>query len=97
MGEEVDMKVVKRLSVSDKLLLSAIEEISDEIADLQDQMAEKKNHRDDLIRKGMETMTKAAVARAADLSVEQVRNIEAFRYSRESRRRKQRNPGPERD
>lgn len=54
--------------------------------------------RDDLIREGIASdIAKTLLGRAAELDVEQIRNIETFRYSRESRRKKVRNPGPERD
>jgi len=87
-----------RLSVSNRLVLESIQLLSTDIADLQDKVIGLRNNRDDLIREGLEDgMTKVQLARAADLSVEQVRNVEAFRYSRDSRRKQNRNPGPARD
>lgn len=89
---------MKPLSLSQSLKAKAIEEIADKIADLQDEITNLRNQRDDLIRDLVHSeVSQSRVARIADISREQVRNILSYRYSRETRRRKVRNPGPERD
>lgn len=87
----------RKIPLSGQMLLRAIEDASNEIYDHQDEIARLRNHRDDMIREGIESgLTKTSLARAADVSTETIRNIEGFRYTRDSRRRRQRNPGPER-
>lgn len=86
------------LSASDQFLLRAIEEHADEIADHQDKIADLRNQRDDLIRRAIDAgIKKTTISRAADISVEAIRLIEGFRYTRDTRRKPQRNPGPQRD
>lgn len=84
--------------LSDKLLLDGIREVSEKIADLQDEIVGLRESRDDMIRKAIEERVKRVqISRAAGLSAETLRNIEFHRYSRESRRKPVRNPGPARD
>ncbi len=86
------------MAISDDLILQGIADSADRIADLQEKLDSERITRDDQIRDALARgLTKVSVARAADLSVEQIRLIEFNRYSRESRRKKRRNPGPERD
>jgi len=88
----------RQTSLAGQFLLKAIEDISNEIIDKQNELADLRTHRDDLIRDALTegSITRVSIGRAADVSVETIRNIEGFRYSRDSRRNKQRNPGPER-
>jgi|AntRauTorcE11897_2_1112592.scaffolds.fasta_scaffold26074_2 hypothetical protein len=80
------------------LALRAIEEVAEEIDQKQDVILDLKEKRDDMIRDALKAeMPKTVVSRAAGLSVEQIRNIEGYRYSRESRRKKPKKTGPERD
>jgi hypothetical protein len=87
-----------RLTIADKFLLKSIEGDAEQIADLQDAILEVRKARDDHIREGIQNdIAKTEIGRAAELAVEQIRHIETFRYSRESRRKQVRNPGPQRD
>jgi len=89
--------VGRKLSVSDQFLLAALKGIADEIADHEDAIKDIRNRRDDLIREGIEAgIPKAQLARATEMSREQIRNIEGFRYSRDARRQKNIHGGPER-